>query len=238
MSLGLAQHSFQARQKSTPFGRSLAAMLLACGLGFGLAACGDEKKAETPGQKPAATTPGNAALLQASTLGDKVLGKADAPVTIIEYASLTCSHCANFHEQAFLTLKEKYIDTGKVRLIFREFPLDPLSTAASMIARCSSEQRYFPLVSVLFAQQQQWAGSDKPLDALLAIARQAGFTQESFETCLKDQKIYDGLNEMKKRGAEVHGVNSTPTFFINGEIKRGNMSIEDLEKLIVPLINK
>lgn len=234
MPLRLAQQTFPR------FGRSLAAMLIAGGVGIGLAACGDDKKAEAPGQKPAATStaPGNAALLQPSPLGDKVLGKADAPVTIVEYASLTCSHCANFHEKTFPALKEKYIDTGKVKLIFREFPLDPLSTAASMIARCSAEQRYFPLVSVLFAQQQQWAGSDKPLDALLAIARQAGFTQESFETCLKDQKIYDGLNETKKRGAEVHGVNSTPTFFINGEIKRGDMPIEDLEKLIEPLINK
>lgn len=88
------------------------------------------------------------ALLQAGPLGDKVLGRDDAPVTIIEYASLTCGHCANFHNKTFPALKEKYIDTGKVRLIFREFPLDPLSTAASMMARCSSEQRYFPLVSV------------------------------------------------------------------------------------------
>jgi protein-disulfide isomerase len=176
------------------------------------------------------------ALLQAGPLGDKVLGKDDAPVTIIEYASLTCGHCANFHTRTFPALKEKYIDTGKVRMIFREFPLDPLSTAASMMARCSSEQRYFPLVTMLFQQLPQWAGSDKPLDALLAIARQAGFTQESFEACLKNQSVYDGLNTAKKRGAEVHGVNSTPTFFINGQIRRGDMSIEDLDKVLEPLL--
>ena len=176
------------------------------------------------------------ALLQAGPLGDKVLGKDDAPVTIIEYASLTCGHCANFHTRTFPALKEKYIDTGKVRMIFREFPLDPLSTAASMMARCSSEQRYFPLVTMLFQQLPQWAGSDKPLDALLAIARQAGFTQESFEACLKNQSVYDGLNTAKKRGAEVHGVKSTPTFFINGQIRRGDMSIEDLDKVLEPLL--
>ena len=215
--------------------RGLLSALLAGGLAFGLAACGEDKKAEAAPQKPAATS---SALLQPGSLGDKIIGKDDAPVTIVEYASLTCSHCANFHEKTFPALKEKYIDTGKVKLIFREFPLDPLSTAASMMARCSTEQRYFPLVSVLFQQQRQWAGSDKPLDELLAIARQAGFTQESFEACLKDKKIYDGLNEAKMRGAEVHGVNSTPTFFINGEIRRGDMSIEEIDKVMELLLKK
>jgi protein-disulfide isomerase len=229
----------QTQQKISRFGRPFAALLMAGGLAFGLAACDDKKKAETPASKPvAASGATSAALMQAGALGDKVLGKDDAPVTIIEYASLTCSHCANFHANTFPALKEKYIDTGKVRLIFREFPLDPLSTAASMMARCSAEPRYFPLVSLLFKQQREWAGSEKPLEDLLAIARQAGFTQESFEACLKDQKIYDGLNDVKKRGAEVHGVNSTPTFFINGEMKRGDLAIEDIEKVIEPLLKK
>lgn len=210
-------------------------LAIAAVLSLGLAACSDQKQAEAPkspnGQQAAAKADAGS-LLQAGPLGDKILGKADAPVTIVEYASLTCSHCANFHEITFPELKTKYIDTGKVKLIFREFPLDPLSTAASMIARCSTEERYFPLVSVFFKTQRQWAGSDKPLEEILAIARQAGFTQESFEACLKDQKIYDGLNVVKKRGAEVHGVDSTPTFFINGEIKRGDTPMADLEKLI------
>jgi protein-disulfide isomerase len=222
-------------------GHWLAAAALAGGLALGLGACGEDKKAEAPDPAKTATAASNVdqtALLQPGPLGDKILGRADAPVTIVEYASLTCSHCAHFHETTFPALKEKYIDTGKVRLIFREFPLDPLSTAASMIARCSTEERYFPLVSVLYKQQLQWAGSEKPLDELLAIARQAGFTQESFETCLKDQKIYDALNAVKKRGAEVLKVDSTPTFFINGEIKRGDMPIEDFEKLIEPHLTK
>lgn len=208
-----------------------------------LAACGEEsaKKAEAPDAKPSPSTsakPDMAKLLEAGALGDKIIGKADAPVTIVEYASLTCSHCADFHANTFKILKEKYIDTGKVRLIFREFPLDPLSTAASMMARCAPESRYFPLVDVLFSQQRSWAMADKPLDSLLAIARQAGFTQESFEACLKNQSIYDGLNAAKVRGAEVHGVTSTPTFFINGEMKRGNMSAEELDKLLAPHLPK
>lgn len=213
-----------------PFLKPLA---VAAVLSLGLVACGDQKQAEAPKSSSSAPAKSDtSALLQAGPLGDKILGKADAPVTIVEYASLTCSHCANFHENTFPALKTQYIDTGKVRLIFREFPLDPLSTAASMIARCSTEERYFPLVSVFFKTQRQWAGSEKPLEELLAIARQAGFTQESFEACLKDQKIYDGLNTVKKRGAEVHGVEATPTFFINGEKKSGDMPIEDLAKLI------
>lgn len=219
--------------------RYLAAALVAGGLAVSLAACSEEKKAETAPVTPVtAGSTAKSGLMQAGSLGDKVLGKDDAPVTIVEYASLTCSHCANFHANTFPALKEKYIDTGKVKLIFREFPLDPLSTAASMMARCSTEQRYFPLVSVLFQSQRQWAGSDKPLDELLAIARQAGFTQESFEACLKDQKIYEGLNEVKKRGAEVHGVNSTPTFFINGEIRRGDMPIEEIDKVVELILKK
>lgn len=215
-----------------------------------LAACGDDaaknaSSTPTPGTTQTSTSQTNAAtksdmakLLEAGPLGDKILGKADAPVTIVEYASLTCSHCADFHAGTFKVLKEKYIETGKVRMIFREFPLDPLSTAASMMARCAPEARYFPLVDVLFSQQKNWAMSEKPLDSLLAIARQAGFTQESFEACLKNQSVYDGLNEAKKRGVDVHGVNSTPTFFINGEIRRGNISVEELEKLLAPHLPK
>lgn len=177
-----------------------------------------------------------AELAKPGPLGDKVMGKDDAPVTIIEYASLTCGHCAAFHRDNLPALKEKYIDTGKAKLIFREFPLDPLSTAASMISRCATNERYFPMVSAFFGTQLQWAQSDKPLEALLVLSRQAGFSQESFEACLKDQKIYDGLNDVKKRGAETFGVNSTPTFFINGMILRGNQTVEEFAKIIDPML--
>ena len=229
-----------------PITRRSLSLAAAASFGLLLAACGDDPKkgAEAPKTepaKPAATAEASGLakeLLTPGPLGDKAIGKADAPVTIVEYASLTCSHCANFHTGTYKELKEKLIDTGKVRLIFREFPLDPLSTAASMMARCAPEARYFPLVDVLFQQQRNWAGSEKPLEELLAIARQAGFTQESFEACLKNQSVYDGLNEAKKRGAEKFGVNSTPTFFINGQIRRGDVSFEELSKLIEPHLPK
>jgi protein-disulfide isomerase len=169
-------------------------------------------------------------------LGDVFMGSPDAKVTIIEYASMTCSHCANFSTKIFPLVKEKYIDTGKVRFTLREFPFDPLATAAFMLARCKGNDKYYAMVELLFAQQKAWTGSDKPTEALLSVVRQAGFTQESFEACLKNKSIYDGVNFVKERGAKVFGVDSTPTFFINGEKRSGSISIEDMDKILTPLL--
>lgn len=219
--------------------RTLASAAFAASIALLVAGCGEDpkKKSETAGQAQAQTT-APAGLLTPGPLGDKILGKADAPVTIVEYASLTCIHCANFHNDTLPALKEKFIETGKVRLIFREFPFDPLSTAASMLARCAPEPRYFPLVELFFKTQQAWAASEKPLDEMLGIARQAGFTQESFDACLKNQSVYDGLNAQRKAGSDTFGVSSTPTFFINGEKKSGNLSIAEMEKAIEPHLKK
>jgi protein-disulfide isomerase len=175
-------------------------------------------------------------LAVAGPLGDAAQGPADAKVTIVEYASLTCSHCAAFHQQTYPELKKRYIDTGKVRYVLREFPLDPLATAGFMLARCDGEGKYYPIVDLLFAQQRNWAFVDKPLDALRQMMRQAGFSQEKFDSCLKDQKLYDAVNAVKNRGMETFKVDSTPTFFINGQRHAGNMSIDELEKIIKPLL--
>jgi protein-disulfide isomerase len=172
-----------------------------------------------------------AALLKPGSLPDEVLGKDDAPVTIVEYASMTCPHCAHFHETTLPALKTKYIDTGKARLIFREFPFDPRAEAGFMLARCSKDN-YFPMVDVLFKQQQTWAGSDNARDALLQISRMAGFTQESFEACLTDQKLLDDIRAVRNRGGEEFKVDSTPTFFINGKQYKGAMSIEQMSAII------
>ncbi|MGE3144157.1 MAG: DsbA family protein [Pseudorhodoplanes sp.] len=180
-----------------------------------------------------AQTPSAADLAVEGPLGDVVMGKADAPVTIIEYASMTCSHCANFAERTFPELKKRYIDTGKVKYILREFPLDPLAAAGFMLARCAGKDKYYPLVETLFAQQKTWA-VQKPIEPLMAIAKQAGFTQESFNACLSDQKVLEGIEAVRARGAEKLGVNSTPTFFINGKVIRGDMTIEQLDKEIQP----
>lgn len=175
-------------------------------------------------------------LAVAGPLGDVWLGKEDCKVSIIEYASMTCSHCAAFHEKTWPTLKAKYIDTGKVRFTLREFPLDPLATAGFMLARCDGNDKYYAVTDLLFSKQRDWAFTDKPVDALSKLMKQAGFTQEKFESCLKNQQIYDAVNWVKDRGAEKMGVNSTPTFFINGQVQRGALSIEELDKILTPLV--
>jgi protein-disulfide isomerase len=175
-------------------------------------------------------------LAVAGPLGDVAVGPADAKVTIIEYASMTCSHCAAFHKDTYPALKQRYIDTGQVRFILREFPLDPLATAGFMLARCDGDAKYYPITDLLFDQQKTWAFSDKPVDALQQMMRQAGFSQEKFESCLRDQKLYDAVNAVRTRASDKLGVNSTPTFFINGQRYPGNMSIDEVEKIIKPLL--
>ena len=172
-------------------------------------------------------------LMSPGPLPDQVLGAADAPVTIVEYASMTCPHCAHFHETTYPELKKRYIDTGKVRFIFREFPLDQLAAAGSMLARCAGDGKYFPMIETLFSQQRTWA-VQKPLPPLLAIAKQAGFTQQSFDQCLANQKLLEQIEATRDRASNKFGVASTPTLFINGKRVTGDLSIADLEKEIQP----
>lgn len=175
-------------------------------------------------------------LMRPGPLPDLVLGKADAPVTIIEYASMTCPHCANFHKTTYAALKTKYIDTGKVRFIFREFPLDELAVAASMLARCvGGGDKSMALIDVLFASQDKWAVR-APVPVLTQIAKQAGMTQKSFEECLSNQKLHDDILAMRERGSKDYKVESTPTLFVNGKMVKGGASIEEIEKVIAPLL--
>lgn len=183
-----------------------------------------------------AQAPSPADLAVAGPMGDVELGNKDAKVTIYEYASMTCSHCAAFHKNTWPTLKSKYIDTGKVRFILREFPLDPLATAGFMLARCAGNDKYYAVIDLLFDQQKNWAFTDKPLEALLGLMKQAGFSQESFMACLKNQEIYDAVNWVKDRGAREFKVDSTPTFFIGDQVRRGELSVEELEKILTPLV--
>jgi protein-disulfide isomerase len=176
-----------------------------------------------------------AELMTPGPLGDQILGNADAPVTIIEYASMTCPHCSHFHETTFPEMKKKYIDTGKVRFIFREFPLDPLAAAGSMLARCAGKDKYFPLLEALFSQQKDWV-VQKPLAPMLAIAKQAGFTQQTFDECLANQQMLNGLEEARTRAAQKLNVNSTPTFVLNVKIFRGALTPEELDKQVSPYL--
>jgi len=190
-----------------------------------------------PGQALADTVPA-AELMKPDALPEMVMGDDKAPVTVIEYASMTCPHCAHFQEVTFPELKKRYIDTGKVRYIFREFPLDSLAAAAFMLARCSGQDdktKYFAMIDTMFRQQQQWA-VEKPIPPLLAIAKQAGFTEKSFDACLSNQKVLDGIESIRQRAVNQFKVESTPTFFINGTKFPGALSIEDMAKAIDPYL--
>jgi protein-disulfide isomerase len=176
-----------------------------------------------------------AELMQASPLGEQAIGSDKAPITIIEYALLDCPHCAHFAENTFPKLKKEYIDTGKVRYILREFPLDPTSVGAFMLARCAPKGDYFSVVDLFFRTQKEWA-VQKPLSPLLSVARQAGFTEDRFRARLADQKLFNGIEQVRNRAAKKFTVDATPTFFINGKKFVGDISIEDLDKAIQPYL--
>ena len=172
------------------------------------------------------------------SLPDMALGPADAAVTIIEYASMTCPHCAAFTENVFPKIKSEYIDTGKVRYVFREFPLDIKAQAGSMLARCIAKGdagKYFAVVDILFKQQGEWVMKNTT-ETLMRVGKQAGLSQQAVEDCLKDQTLVDKLEADQKYAAEVLKVNSTPTFFVNGKMIKGETSFEEFDKRIKSLL--
>ncbi len=175
-------------------------------------------------------------LMAPEALPDVAIGKADAPVTVVEYASMTCSHCAAFYATTYPVLKAKYIDAGKVRFILREFPLDPLATAGFMLARCAGDDKREAIIDLLFAQQKNWAFTEKPVELLAMLVKQAGIGQEKFETCLKDQELYENINKVRDRASEKFGVGATPTFFFNGQKQSGELTPESLDKILAPLL--
>ena len=175
-----------------------------------------------------------AELLKPPALGDMALGADEgAKVTIVEYASATCPHCAAFHKDVWPKLKADYIDTGKIRFIFREFPLNDPALAAFMIARAAPKESYFPLIGVFFDTLETWAKD--PANGLLNIAKQAGFTQEKFDATLKDEKLAKGIMEIRDAGAKF-GVQGTPTFFLNGKPMRGEVTYDSLKADIDKLL--
>ena len=175
-------------------------------------------------------------LMKPGDLPDLALGSSDAKVTIVEYASMTCGHCANFHNNVLPELKKKYIDTGKVRFIMREFPLDNLAAAGSMLARCAGGDKTYPMLDVLFQRQNDWVVRQNPVPKLFELAKQAGFTQESFDKCLTDDKLLSQVEASRTRASEVFGVSSTPTFFINGKRLEGAPTVAEFEKVLEPLL--
>lgn len=211
--------------------------------------------AATPAPAPDAnqTKAPGAADLQAAPAPDKVdvmdlmapgslpeisLGEANAPVTIVEYHSMTCPHCAHFEETVLPTLEDKYVKTGQARIIFRAFPLNQLDAVAFMMLRCQPADKYIANMKQLYKEQKDWAFTDHPKEAITAEAKKIGFTQESFEACLKNQSIWDGLTAVAKKADETFKVDGTPTFFFNGVREGSIASVEELEQKIAPFLKK
>src|SRR5689334_7697370 len=172
------------------------------------------------------------------SLPDMALGPADAPVTITEFASMTCPHCAAFNDAVFPKIKAAYIDTGKIRYVFREFPLDIKAAAASMLSRCIAKDdaaKYFAVTDLLCRSQSDWV-TKNTTEALARIGKQAGLSQQQVEDCLKDQSLLDKIVADQKYASEVLKVNSTPTFFLNGEKIKGETSFEEFDKRIKALL--
>ncbi len=185
---------------------------------------------ETPGK---VEPPTQEELLRAGPLGDRTLGNPNAPVTVIEYASLTCPHCRNYHANVFPKVKQAYIDTGKVRYIVREFPLGRSAGNAAIINRCAPPEKYFTLLDAFLARQAEWVSQEVRLDAIYGVTKSTGMSRETFDKCLTNQGIIDGLNEVKQRGRR-YGVVGTPTFFVNGRKAQGAITFEEIKALIEP----
>jgi len=184
------------------------------------------------GSAPAQNTGDTAAMLS-----ERVIGSADAPVTIIEYFSLTCSHCAGFHNDTYAGLKAKYVDTGKVKFVYRDFPLDGVGLRAAMMARCVDEQRYVGVIQVLFRTQNNWARAADPVAEIKKIGQLAGLGDDAFQSCLQSEALANGILA-KRQEASAAGVRSTPTFEIEGGIYPGSRSLEEFSEILDPLLAK
>ncbi len=169
---------------------------------------------------------------------DFVIGDASAPVTIIEYASLTCPHCAQFHTQVLPALKKELIETGKVRLVYRDFPLDQEALVGSILARCAGRDRFFAFVDVLFRDQSNWSRAQNPVQALAQIARLGGIGKDKFQSCLSDQKLQESILKQRLEGNQKYQVNSTPTLFINGKKFSGGLTLDQIRAVVATMTPK
>ena len=169
---------------------------------------------------------------------DRVLGKSDAPITIIEYASMTCPHCASFHLNTLPTIKKNWIETGKARLVYRDYPLDGLALRAATLAGCVEGEAYFGFVDALYSGQQVWARAGDPLAALSQIARLAGMDQATFDACISDNTEMDRILRQQLEARETFDIQSTPSFVINGQLVRGSLEVKKFEEFLEEVESK
>ncbi|WP_374754474.1 DsbA family protein [Aureimonas sp. AU4] len=220
--------------RNTLTGAAAGALLLALGSSAAWsqtapAAAPTAAAAEAPAPEGTADV---AKLLAPQALPDVVLGDPNAKVTIIEYASMTCSHCRDFHSETWPTIKRDYVDTGKAKFILREFPFDPRALAAFMLARCAGDDKRTAMVDVLFDQQREWAGAENASVALLKIAQLSGMSQDQFKACLSNSDLQTKVVAVQAAGQNDFGVSATPTFFVNGDKYAGALSPEQMAAVI------
>jgi len=167
-------------------------------------------------------------------LRDRIMGSPEAPITIIEYASLTCPHCADFHAETLPQIKKEWIDTGRAKLVYRDFPTSPVALAvyAAMVARCAPEDRYFSFLEVFFEQQRNWTSNPDPMKALAQLARLGGMSQADFDACTQNQELFQGIRERALDGQMEFEIESTPSFVVNGRVIRGGMSYADFKDVL------
>ena len=189
-------------------------------------------------QPPAVATASKAGGGDARTVSadDFVLGSKSAPVTVIEYASLTCPHCAKFHITVLPKVKSEYVDKGKVRLVYRDFPLDRFALRASMLARCAGRERFFAFLDILFKRQKNWAGSTDPINALGQIAALGGMNKEQFAACMQNPKIEKQVLESRMAAENAFTIQSTPSFIVNGRKISGGITFDQFKAIVDPLI--
>jgi len=211
--------------------RRLAGVLLLCASAF----AGPQALAATAPQPD--STVDMAAVLKPGPLPDLVIGDPSG-VPVIEYGSLTCPHCAEFSKETFPQLKAAYIDTGKVRFIFREFARNTLDVAAFLLARCLGDDKAYAADELLFAEQDKWAFKDKPLEPLIASLRAAGMTREQANECLKNQKLANEIVAATKEAEQQVHLTGTPTFVIDGKVYGGDLTFDQLKAILDPLVKK
>jgi protein-disulfide isomerase len=203
---------------------------VAIALAVALEGCGGAA-GPTPPIDKATYVPPQTELMAPGPLGERVMGKSTAPVTVIEYVSLTCPHCAQFQKELFPRMKKEFIDTGKVRYIVREFPIGRTAGTAAIVNRCAPEDKYFFLLNQFLTRQPEWVSQEVRPEAIYAVAKASGMSRETFDKCLSNQPIIDGLTEVKQRGRQF-GVIGTPTFFINGRKAQGVVTYDQIKAMI------
>jgi protein-disulfide isomerase len=196
----------------------------------------DTEPDSSRGGRQVIANPTLAEVMMTGSLPEMTLGRADAPVTVVQYASLTCPHCRTFHRDVFPEFKRTYIDTGKVRFVMREFPIGKQSGNATIALRCAPPDKYFELYGKFMEQQSAWVSQEVRLDPIFAVAKQVGMTRPQFDSCLKNQAMIDGLKWVKERGRTL-GIIGTPNFFVGNKLVKRTLAMSDIRELVDPLLS-